>query len=87
MTDCALSMERLLDAKEAAALLNISGRKFWELTNTGEIPPVRVGRAVRFDPARCAALVHNHAGGRPVPCTAATERSYRQSCRRDRSVW
>ena len=64
MKDCELGMERLLDAKEAAALLNISGRKFWELTNTGEIPTVRIGRAVRFDPADLKAFTDRHKGER-----------------------
>jgi excisionase family DNA binding protein len=38
----------LVDAREAARLLAISERKLWSLTNCGEIPCVRVGRAVRY---------------------------------------
>ena len=64
MKDCELSMERLLKTKEAIAVLNISPRKFWELTNTGEIPPVRFGRAVRFDPADLKAYTERHKGER-----------------------
>ena len=38
----------LLRASEAAMLLAISPRKLWELTNCGEIPCLRIGRAVRY---------------------------------------
>ncbi len=40
----------LLRARRAAEILAISPRKLWELTNRGEIPCVRIGRAVRYDP-------------------------------------
>lgn len=42
---------RLLTAREAASRLAISTRKLWELSNRCEIPVIRVGRAVRYDPA------------------------------------
>lgn len=38
----------LIDSREAARLLSISPRKLWELTNVGEIPSLRIGRAVRY---------------------------------------
>ena len=38
----------LLRPPEAAMLLAISPRKLWELTNCGEIPCLRIGRAVRY---------------------------------------
>jgi excisionase family DNA binding protein len=42
-------MERLLITRaEAATLLSISQRLLWTLTNTGVIPCVRLGRAVRY---------------------------------------
>jgi len=40
---------RLLTVKDAAAYLAISERKLWSMTNSGEIPVVRLGRAVRYD--------------------------------------
>ena len=43
-------MKLLMKAKEAAALLAISTRKLWEITNCGKIPHVRIGRSVRYDP-------------------------------------
>jgi len=40
----------LLRPREAADVLAISPRKLWELTNRGEIPCIRIGRSVRYDP-------------------------------------
>jgi len=42
---------QLLREREAANLLAISPRKLWELRERGEIPHVRLGRAVRYDVA------------------------------------
>lgn len=39
----------LLRPREAAAMLALSPRKLWELTNRKLIPCVRIGRAVRYD--------------------------------------
>jgi excisionase family DNA binding protein len=41
----------LLRPREAARALAISERTLWELTRRGEIPHVRLGRAVRYRPA------------------------------------
>ena len=38
----------LVNAKTAAAMLSISARSLWSLTNCGEIPHVRIGRSVRY---------------------------------------
>ena len=43
-------LRRLLRTKEAAVYLAISDRKLWELTNTGELPHLRIGRSVRYCP-------------------------------------
>ena len=40
----------LLRPADAARVLAISTRKLWAMTNAGEIPCVRFGRAVRYDP-------------------------------------
>ena len=40
----------LLRSDEAAKLLAISLRKLWTLADQGEIPVVRIGRSVRYDP-------------------------------------
>lgn len=39
----------LLTVREAADVLKISERTLWTLTNSGEVPSVRVGRSVRYD--------------------------------------
>ncbi len=55
---------RLLRANEAADTLAISTRKLWELTNRGEIPCVRIGRLVRYDPADLQAWIERKKTGR-----------------------
>lgn len=40
----------LLTARQTAKVLSISERTLYALTKTGEIPAVRIGRAVRYDP-------------------------------------
>ncbi len=40
----------LLKPNEAAAALAISPRLLWSLTQSGDVPCVRIGRAVRYDP-------------------------------------
>lgn len=44
----------LLTARQAAAAFAISERKLCSLTNIGDVPSVRIGRAVRYDPADLA---------------------------------
>jgi excisionase family DNA binding protein len=38
----------LVDSREGARLLGIGARTLWRLTDRGEIPCVRIGRAVRY---------------------------------------
>ena len=38
----------LLRYRDAAKLLSISERALWTLANCGQIPTVRIGKAVRF---------------------------------------
>ena len=40
----------LLSPREAAAKLSMSQRTLWTLTASGEIPRVKIGRLVRYDP-------------------------------------
>jgi len=56
----------LLRPKETAAALGLSERKLWSLTAGGEIPSVRIGRAVRYHVADLAEWIHAHKqnGGR-----------------------
>ena len=53
----------LLRVPEAAKVLAISPRKLWELTNCGDIPCVRIGRAVRYDPRDLRDWIAHRRGG------------------------
>lgn len=55
----------LLRPRDAANALAISQRKLWELTRCGDVPAVRIGRAVRYSPADLAAWIdRQREGGR-----------------------
>lgn len=54
----------LIDARRSTALLGIKSRKFWELSNAGAFPTVRIGRRVLFDPADLRAYADKCKGGR-----------------------
>lgn len=69
----------LLTARQAAAALAISARKLWSLTNIGDVPSVRIGRAVRYDPADLAAWIDAHKVG-------GTNRKIDTTGRRSKSV-
>ena len=47
----------LITAKQAAALLAVSERTLWQLTNDGTLPVVRFGRTVRYDPSDLRAFI------------------------------
>jgi excisionase family DNA binding protein len=47
----------LLKPREAAQALSISARTLWTLTRRGEVPCVRIGRAVRYAPADLRAWI------------------------------
>jgi excisionase family DNA binding protein len=42
---------KLMTANEVARLLRVSGRTVFALVERAELPAVRMGRCVRFDPA------------------------------------
>ncbi len=51
MNDTGTRSERLLvNTNEAARMLSIAPRTLWSLTASGEIPSIRIGRSVRYDP-------------------------------------
>jgi excisionase family DNA binding protein len=58
-----VSSGRLLTARQAAEHLAISTRTLWSITARGELPVVRIGRAVRYRPADLAAYVERLAQG------------------------
>ncbi|HZZ81335.1 MAG TPA: helix-turn-helix domain-containing protein [Gemmataceae bacterium] len=47
----------LLTPAEAAAALRISPRLLWSRTKAGEIPCVRIGKAVRYSPPALQAFI------------------------------
>lgn len=47
----------LLKPDEAAAALAVSPRCLWGLTKAGDLPAVRIGRAVRYDLADLRAWI------------------------------
>ncbi|HYE63526.1 MAG TPA: helix-turn-helix domain-containing protein [Phycisphaerales bacterium] len=55
----------LLKPRDAAIALQLSARKLFDLTKSGEIVAVRIGRAVRYDPLDLAAYIAAHKGHRP----------------------
>jgi len=48
MTTAIATEKLLVSAREAAAMLSISTRSLWTITNMGTIPSIRIGRAVRY---------------------------------------
>jgi excisionase family DNA binding protein len=53
----------LLTSREAATILNVSARTLWTLTNEGDLPSVRVGHSVRYDPADLRAWIERRKTG------------------------
>lgn len=54
----------LLKPSDAAEALSISPRKLWAMTNAGEIPCVRFGKSVRYDPTDLREWIDAQKGGR-----------------------
>ena len=61
-TDPANTLKLLWTSRESAAALSVSERTLWKLTNEGDIPCVRIGRSVRYDPADIRAWIDAHKG-------------------------
>lgn len=55
-------LPNLIHAKDAAEALALSPRALWTLTKQGRIPCVRIGRAVRYDPADIHQFVQQSKG-------------------------
>jgi len=72
----ARDIERLLlKPKDAARALSLSPRLLWTLTHRGEIPCIRIGRAVRYDPCDLKEVVRKMKGapGQVRPETEAEQ--------------
>ena len=59
----AAGLPLLLTFRDACCALALGRRKLWELTNTGELPCVRIGRAVRYDPRDLIAFIEKRRSG------------------------
>ena len=60
------NVKLLIKVTEASQALSISERKLWELTTSGEIPSVRIGRSVRYAVDDLNAWINEKkANGRP----------------------
>jgi excisionase family DNA binding protein len=57
------SPKLLIDSIEASRRLSISSRTLYRLTKAGQVPAVRMGRAVRYSPADLAAWVESQKAG------------------------
>jgi excisionase family DNA binding protein len=55
-------LNRLLTPREAARVLAVSERTLWGLTRSGQIPCVRIGRSVRYDPADLRRWIESRKG-------------------------
>ena len=53
----------LVDRREAAHLLSLSERTVFTLTDAGELPTVRIGRAVRYPVTGLIAWIERSKGG------------------------
>ena len=53
----------LLTPQQAAQTLAISPRKLWGMTDSGEIPHLRVGRCVRYPLADLQRFIDEHKNG------------------------
>jgi excisionase family DNA binding protein len=61
----------LLTVPQAAKALSISPRSLWSLTKRGAIPCVRIGRAVRYDPADLRSWIASQKTATRQPVTVA----------------
>jgi excisionase family DNA binding protein len=57
------TIKLLLRPRDAAAALSISPRKLWAMTNAGEIPCVRFGKSLRYDPTDLREWIDSQKGG------------------------
>ncbi len=63
--ESAESLRLLLRPREAAEALAVCERTLWSMTASGQIPSVRIGRAVRYDPADLREWIEAQKGGQP----------------------
>lgn len=52
--------KKLINSKQASEYLCVSPRKLWELSKSGKIQTVRIGRAVRYDIGDLDSFINEH---------------------------
>jgi excisionase family DNA binding protein len=50
-------MEKLMNAKDVAAVLKLSRSTVYRLVNSGKLPTIRIGGALRFSPSAIEAWI------------------------------
>ena len=60
MSEQVVSEPLLLKPAEAAKALSMGARTLWSLTAGRQIPHVRIGKSVRYDPADLRAWIAEH---------------------------
>ena len=60
----------LVTARDAAKLLAVSERTLWGLTAAGELPAVRIGRAVRYSVSDLKAWIARKCA---APCAVSSD--------------
>ena len=58
----------LLKSKDAAALLSMSERKLWSLTNDGTIECIKLGRSVYYCPLNLSSWISDQFDKGEIPC-------------------
>lgn len=53
----AVALPGLIRVEAVAQVLGLSRPMIYKLVNTGELPTVRIGKTLRFDPADVAAFI------------------------------
>jgi excisionase family DNA binding protein len=51
------SVEKLMNAKDVAAVLKLSRSTVYKLVNSGKLPTIRIGGALRFSPSAIEAWI------------------------------
>jgi len=76
VTEHASTLTRLLlSARDTAAALGVCERTLWERTRTGEIPCVRIGRRVLYEPRDLEAWIAQQKRQAAAPAALAETRT------------
>lgn len=60
----AVGGRRLMSIRETAEYLSISTRHLWTITNSGQLPNIKMGKSVRYDRVDVDAYIERCKSGR-----------------------